>query len=253
MAETSTTTTANSVTRPTVNFSFFFWMTLVMAFVVFAGFGASYFQPMAAGTLRPVAPIVHIHGVFYFAWMILLVVQSWLVNHKSMAVHRSMGLAGISIATGIVFLASTVTFLSTGKALAENPSAFVYELMYLSLIAIIAFSILFIYAINNIRDSEAHKRFILLATVAFLAGGLNRIFIFLFEFEFTPFWILYVSVDLIILAFLVYDWRTLGKLHRATILGAAINVVPQLLHGAIANSSAFYALTHWLVGFTVYS
>jgi hypothetical protein len=248
-----TTTTIDSATLPKVNLSFFFWMTLVMAFVVFAGFGTSYFQPMAVGTLRPVAPIVHIHGLFYFAWMILLVVQSWLVNNKSIALHRSMGLAGISIATGIVFLASTVTFLSTGRDLAVNPSAFVYELMYLSLLAIIAFAILFIYAISNIRDSEAHKRFILLATVAFLAGGLNRIFIFMFEFEFTPFWILYVSVDLIILAFLVYDWRTLGKLHRATLIGAAINIVPQLLHGAIANSSAFHSLTHWLVGFTVYS
>jgi hypothetical protein len=43
-----------------------------------------------------------------------------------------------------------------------------------------------------------------------------------------------------------YDWRTLGRLHRATVVGGLVNVVPQLLHVPIVDSAAFVALTHVL-------
>ena len=33
--------------------SFFLWMAIAMAAVIFGGFGISYFQPMIAGTLDP--------------------------------------------------------------------------------------------------------------------------------------------------------------------------------------------------------
>lgn len=56
--------------------SFFFWMTLAMAFFVFGGFGMTYLLPMSGGTFPPAPPIVHLHGLIFFSWMILLVVQA---------------------------------------------------------------------------------------------------------------------------------------------------------------------------------
>lgn len=48
-------------------------MALVIAALVFAGFGMTYWFPMAAGTFHPAPPVVHVHGWVYSAWMILLV------------------------------------------------------------------------------------------------------------------------------------------------------------------------------------
>ena len=42
--------------------SFHLWMTLLMAFFVFSGFGMTYLGPMAAGTMAPAPPVVHVHG-----------------------------------------------------------------------------------------------------------------------------------------------------------------------------------------------
>ena len=56
----------------------------------------------------------------------------------------------------------------------------------------------------------------------------------------------YLTVDLLILALLWYDWRTLGSVHRATLIGGAVNIVPQLIHAPVVGSGWFIGLTHWM-------
>ncbi len=60
--------------------SFHLWMVLAMCFFIFGGFGLTYLGPMAAGTRPPDPPVVHLHGVVFFAWMVLLVAQSVLIT-----------------------------------------------------------------------------------------------------------------------------------------------------------------------------
>ncbi len=232
---------------------FYFWMTVAMFATIFGGFGLSYFQPMVAGTLRPVSPIVHFHGLFYFTWMTLLVAQSGLVSSGNIALHKTLGTAGISIATGLVIFATVITILNVGASLELEVTPFLFELMYISLLAILIFTVLFILAIRNTRRPEYHRRLILLATIGFLGAGINRFYIFIFTVEFAPFWALYAIADLFIIALLVHDWRENRKIHPATLTGGLVNVVPQVLHVPIATSGAFESLTYWLVGLSGYA
>ena len=227
--------------------SFFLWMTIFMAATIFAGFGITYFQPMVAGSQLPLPPVVHVHGFFYFGWMLLLVTQPMLVRQGNVALHRNLGLFGIAMGTGVVIFGSIVTIIFTKRAVAESDPA-VYGLMYISLLAVLGFAALLFLAIRNIRNAASRKRFILLATTVLLIGGINRIFGALgfgfdANFVYLP---RYLTVDLFIVALLVYDWRTIGKPHSATIIGASINVMPQILHAPIVASGTFVQLTHWL-------
>ena len=77
--------------RPT----FFLWMTVLMAFFIFGGFGLTYWQPMVSGALAPLPPIVHLHGLVYSSWIIVLVVQALLVNVNNVKLHRSLGTFGM--------------------------------------------------------------------------------------------------------------------------------------------------------------
>jgi len=99
----------------TTNFrpSFFFWMTLLMAFFVFSGFGMTYWYPMASGTFPPAPPVVHLHGMVYSLWMILLVVQAGLVNVRNIKLHRSLGMFGIALATAVIFMGALITLLGS--------------------------------------------------------------------------------------------------------------------------------------------
>jgi len=242
MAELSVGAAARQSVRP----SFFLWMTVAMAALVFGGFSLTYFIPMATGTLQAVPPVTHVHGAVYFSWMLLLVYQAVLVHRRRVVTHRGLGLLGIAIASALVILGTLVTVLFARSDLADPA---IYGVTYISLVAIVAFGSLFALAMRNLNDPAAHKRYVLMATLAFVIGALNRIFAVLFDVGFdthATYLPKYLCVDVFVLAMLAYDWRTLGAPHRATLIGAFVNVVPQVLHVPIVDSAAFIALTQWL-------
>jgi uncharacterized membrane protein YidH (DUF202 family) len=245
--------TASPRTQTAFRPTFYFWITVALAFVIFGGFGLSYFQPMASGNLRPMSPVVHLHGLFYFAWMLLLMLQSGLVNSGNVALHRRLGTLGISLATGLVIFASVISVVNIAASLELGPDPFLFQLMYLNLVAIVSFTILFSMAMNNTRRSDYHRRYILIATIAFIGAGINRFYVFAFEVNFAPFWFLYLVSDLFIAAILLHDWKVLGKVHPASLTGAALVIGIQLLHWPVAGSAAFESVTYWLAGLAGYS
>lgn len=249
MVDITATTSTRSTFRPT----FYFWMTVALALVIFGGFGVSYFQPMASGNLRPMSPVVHLHGLFYFSWMLLLIVQSGLVNSGNVILHRTLGTLGISLATGLIIFASIISVVNIAASLEFGSNPFLFQLMYLNVAAIISFTILFSMAMNRTRQSDYHRRYILIATIAFIGAGINRAYVFAFGVDFAPFWFLYGVSDLFIAAILLHDWKTIGKPHPATLTGAAIVVAIQLLQWPVASTGAFESLTLWLAGLAGYS
>lgn len=245
--------TASPRTQSAFRPNFYFWMTVALALMIFGGFGLSYFQPMASGNLRPMSPVVHLHGLFYFAWMLLLMLQSGLVNSGNVALHRRLGTLGISLATGLIIFASVISVVNIAAALELGPDPFLFQLMYLNLVAIVSFTILFTMAINNTRRPDYHRRYILIATIAFIGAGINRFYVFAFEVNFAPFWFLYGVSDLFIAAILLHDWKTLGRLHPASLTAGAIVLGIQLLQWPLAGTAGFESLTYWLSGLAGYT
>ena len=221
--------------------SFFFWMTIVMAFFVFTGFGLTYWKPMASGTLAPLPPIVHLHGLLYSTWMLLLVVQAFLINVKSVRLHKSLGTFGISIATGVIITGAFITILF-GNYHRADPMPDYYNFMYLGVVAVINFSALFWLAIRNVRNPDNHRRLILFASMSLLAPGINRFYMVPWAMTNLPLLAMYLTLDAMIVAILIHDWRTMGKLCTATLAGAAFIIIPELLHAPVAGSEAFARL-----------
>ena len=57
---------------------FYLWMALACLAISVVGFMPTYFVPMAQGRFK-VEPIVHIHGLILFSWMVYFCAQTWLV------------------------------------------------------------------------------------------------------------------------------------------------------------------------------
>jgi hypothetical protein len=221
--------------------SFFLWMTVIMAAFVFAGFGLTYLRPMAAGTLAPLPPAIHVHGLFYFSWMILLMTQAFLINVKNVQLHRSVGTFGIVIATGVLLSGALITILF-GRSVRENPPADYHNLMYLSVVALISFGTLFCLAIRNTRQPDIHRLLILFATINLLPPGINRLYMVAFGLTSAPLLATFITMDVLALAVLIHHWRVRRSITGAAITGAAFVLVPQLLCVPIVNSEAFASL-----------
>jgi len=206
--------------------SFHLWMVLLMAVFVFGGFGMTYLGPMAAGSLPPTPPIVHVHGAFFFAWMLLLIVQSSLVNAKNVRLHRSLGNFGIALAGALVVVGLLITLISASVPVTTDDG---YGLMYLSLVAPPSFAALFALAIRALNRPAVHRNLILLATLAILMPGINRLYMMGLSLERVPFLATYLTMDAILAAVLFQERRATGTISRSTWIGSAIIVVPQVL------------------------
>lgn len=209
-----------------------------MAFFVFGGFGMTYLGPMAAGTLQPAPPIVHLHGVFFFAWMILLVLQSALVNARNVRLHRSLGYFGIALAGALVVLGSLIAVISTAVPPATDDA---YGLTYLSVVAPPSFAAVFSLAIGALNRAAVHRNLILLATLAILMPGINRLYMMGLGLSGVPFLATYLTMDAILAAILINERRATGAISPATWIAAAVIVVPQLVFPLLVPTEAFRA------------
>ena len=79
---------------------FYFNMALACAVVAFLGFAPTYFLPLARRSFSA-TPVIHVHGVLFFAWTLFFVFQSWLAASGRVIRHRSVGMIGISLVTAM--------------------------------------------------------------------------------------------------------------------------------------------------------
>lgn len=237
MREAMTAAPSQSSFRP----SFYLGMTLLMAFFVFGGFGMTYWYPMVSGTFPPAPPVVHLHGLVYSAWMILLVVQPLLVNVRNVALHRSLGTFGIALATAVMFMGALITLLGAVNS-RENPGGSYYDGMYLGIMAVTGFGTLFTLAIRNVRRPDIHKRLMLLAMLPLLPPGIHRLYMVPLGLTAFPILPMYLTLDAMALAIIVHEWRTHGRISPYTLVGTAWILLQQALH---------YPVTHaqWFAGF----
>ncbi len=241
---------------------FYVCMAAACALLAFGAFAPTYWLQVPAGTFVG-PPILHIHGVLFSSWTLLLLWQSWLVASGQLARHRAWGLAAISLATAMVAvgLVAAIGTLSVGLAAGYGDRSRAFLVLPLSTISL--FAAFFAAAVFNIRNPEAHKRLILLATISLLQAAMGRVFYALIvgvsagarpglgppapvSFAIVPSLIL----ELLIVAGMVHDWRTRGRPHRVWLIGLAVITAVILLRVPLSATSGWRALADALAHLT---
>jgi hypothetical protein len=112
------------------------------------------------------------------AWLLLLLAQAALIATHRRSLHRRLGLAGLVLATAELasMVAATIDtyqqILATGQAdlIARSANTFLAQGR-----AIVYFPLFFLWAlIVRERDSQTHRRMIILATVVMLPAAIAR-------------------------------------------------------------------------------
>ena len=231
----STTVAARPTTAATTfSASFYFWMVLLMAFFVFGGFGMTYWYPLAAGTFRPAPPVVHLHGLTYFSWMVLLVTQATLVNVRNVALHRSLGMFGIALAMAVIIMGALITILGASRS-----SGGAAHGIYLGITAVTGFALLFTLAMRNTRRPDIHRRLILFAMLPLLPPGIHRLYMVPLGLQSFPVVAMYATLDVMALAIIIHEWRRHGTIGKYTWIGAGWIVAQQVVHWAVIDTPWF--------------
>lgn len=233
--------------------SFFFWLALAMSFFVFAGFGLHSALPALRGEFPPSPPIVHLHGLVFVTWMLLLLVQAGLVNAGNLKLHRSLGMWGIAHATVIMMLGLSMQLIASQRGWAAGRPAGT-DGLYLGLLAVAGFCWMFTVAIRHRQHQpQVHKRLMMYAMLPVLPPGVNRFWASVLGLDdpVPTFW-LYLTLWSMAAALLVHEWRTRGRLSKWSLAGAAWIVVQGLAHETVVGtpwfddlSGAILSLVHY--------
>ena len=190
--------------------------------VLVVGFGIDIAERARTGSLNP-ALIVHLHAAAYTAWLALLAAQVWLVRSGRVAVHRRLGLAALVLLPAMLVLGPATAFYGV----ADNPWTPDKWIAWLSVNYTNAIGALVLLTAGFLmrRNLAAHKRLMVMGTIALTEPGFGRIWApYLAERwgeGYVPFYFAnYIGTLALVLAVGAYDLATRRRLHPAYIAAA---------------------------------
>ena len=219
---------------------FFSGMALLMLVTVFVGFAPSYYL---AGVFRAALPssIIHVHGALFSSWILLLVTQTSLVSAGRVDLHRRLGIAGFILACAMVVVGVLVA--TDGLVRQAGPPGRDVKFFYIiPLSDMLIFATLIFFAFRARSNPSAHKRLILVATVALMTAALARWPIGLIHRK-APAAALASCIFLVML--IAYDLWSTRKIHRATVWASGFLVLVHQIRLPIGKTEAWHAFASW--------
>jgi len=222
---------------------FFGTMSGLIALIVFIGFARTYYLAGTFGAKPLAAPIVHVHAAVFTCWIAMLVAQTSLVGVGRTNIHRRLGLLGLGLAPLVVILGVVVAFemLNRFAPVRSVDSPLIFAV---ALSEIAGFAVPVYFGFRLRRQSLMHKRLIMIGTIAMMTAGFGRWPVsFLLH---RPLPAMLAAFTLLVLL-IVFDVKSTGRVHRATVLGATWVVFIELSGFAIGHTAAWHALAAQLV------
>jgi hypothetical protein len=221
--------------------TFYIVMAAVVVATVFAGFARTYFLRPYFNT-EPLMPLLHLHGVVFTSWIALYLAQTILVAAKRTDIHRRLGIVGAVIAVLMILIGTLTAIIRAqqGAAPPGGPPPLVF--LVIPLADMLVFASLVGAGFYFRRRPDVHKRLMLLATISILPAAIARLPSVLQAGPVAFFGL----ADLFIVACLIYDFISRGRIHRATAWGGLIIVASQPLRLLVGGTDAWMAFATWL-------
>ncbi len=207
--------------------------------VVVAGF-----WPSATGAVGPLSPMSIVHGIVATLWMVMLIVQTWLIGRRGLAWHRAIGRASYVVAPLLIGSALVVVAGMLGPN-SHFDRDLRLTLAWLDLWSLLLFTLVYALAIRFRRVWPIHGR--LMATTALIAlppavGRLYAMNVPAFDGLAGALVPTYLTVDLVIVVLLARDLMRARHLVWPYALLLVGSVVPQLFMFAAPHWAPFVAL-----------
>jgi hypothetical protein len=226
--------------RRQLDHRFYTGMAFAIAVGVFAGFAKTYYAKSYFKS--PAIPFwVHVHGAVFTGWILFYLLQNLLAMYGRMKLHRSLGIVGGLLASGVVVFGSAIA-LRQARQGRFFPFPDGYSSLAVSFGQMALFAIFIYLGLRLRRDAETHKRLILMATQLFFFPAFGRLL-----HGINP---LTLSLALCFyLAGPIYDRLSRGSVHRAYRWGVPLLIITMPPFAVVAShASAWrYVADRWFL------
>ena len=240
---------SNSLSPGNAERRFFTGITIVIAIVILIGFARTFFlQPLFPEAQSFAAPetIFKVHGVIFAAWMGFLILQVLLIRGRRIDLHRSAGWVGVGLATLMILVGIFGSLIA-----AQRTGGFIgvplppLQFLAFPIFDMLLFGLFVTLAIVWRKNAQSHKRLMILATVNLVEAAIIRIPVEVIAAG-APFTSRGLSY-LFIVAIIVWDLRTSGRIHRATLWAGILIIVSLPLRMVVSQSNIWAEFAAWLV------
>lgn len=217
---------------------FFVRMAIGISVLIVIGFAQFSLRGMV--DFGRVQPWVHLHGLAMLAWLALNVQQARLAGQGSIEQHRRLGRIGVLLALTIALLGA---FTGTMAVRMGTMPPFFEPGYFLALtnVGMAIFLAVILLAVRLRRDTDWHRRIMLVALILIMEPALGRILPMPLLQPHAQWWELAVQLGALALA-LRHDMKQRGAVHPALLWGAAILVGTHLVFFALAHFPPWVAM-----------
>ncbi len=214
-------------------------------FIVLSGFALTYFQPLIKGGAS-FRPLVHLHGFLYFLWMIMFIAQPLLVRLGYTHLHKKIGVAGLVLA-GLMIIVGVVASITGAKL--NSPTLIVggytaKQFLIVPMTDMFLLTTFFIAVLLNLKNSQSHKRLIVLMTLSVLPAAVGRV---TGIFGITNIFLGLLIQHGILYSGIIYDLIKTKRVHPVYLWGGLLLVVVHLMRFPLGASAWWAAVANWLV------
>ncbi|MFT5140646.1 MAG: hypothetical protein ACI9H8_000793 [Lysobacterales bacterium] len=223
-----------------------FWFIGLLVMLIL-GFWPSYFSPSASGATFG----HHFHAIAMIGWVLMLIVQPWLIRTRKRDTHRLIGRFSFVWAPLVVISALYIVLENLQKLPQPFPPVGL-SFFWLGLASAPFFAVLYSLAIINRKDMQLHARYMAATTLGFITPGLGRLLGRVGEA--TGFGFLNFQTALWFPAFvggvmIVHDARKGGPVRLPWILATALWVGIVLGFYFLPGFAWFSNVADWYLGF----
>ena len=238
----------NPVPAAPVSYRNAHWYFLAALAAIVAGFWPSFFRPLGAGDAGHT-----LHGVTATLWVVLLVVQSWLMSRGYVAWHRRVSRLAFVVLP--VLIVSALHMVAAMMVNPEMPPFLPPLLAFIDLPSLLFLLLLVGLALWNVRTPAAHKRFMSATVFLGFPPALTRLYARLFEPQLGFIGALhgsFLTVEVILLALIVAD-RQAGERRLAYPLSLMFFVTVHALMMPIGASGWWGTFVRWYAELPLFS
>jgi hypothetical protein len=207
------------------------------------------FWPSFFSRLRTTDAAHLLHGLTATLWMVMPVVQSWLISRRKFKLHRRLGwMTLLVIAPTLV-----VSGLHAVQLMIERYDSIhairLLKFTFLDISAMALFVIFLGLAIRSIqrKNIDDHARYMAGTVLFALEPALERVFVFFVPgvsgFAEAVYYAL-IAMEVILGALLLSEWRN-GKIRPPFVVALAFFILIHVSMTPIASSPYFLAFAHW--------
>lgn len=239
---------AETISQAPARRTFFATSAIIMAAIVVLSFPLTYFLPVVTAS-RGFHILHHLHALAFFAWFGLYVWQTQLAANGKIARHREIGLTGLLITGALVPLGYWMAQHGAEVRVA-NAAARPFEGTWFNLIDMSLFAGFMVASVAMVtRHKEWHRRLTYVAALCLVAPAATRWTLRLPYFDPIALDIIaYLLIYPFLIALALYDRRTIGKVHAATLTSIAVLVPVHLASVWIARTAWWGGVAPVLLG-----